>query len=202
MKTKIKTITAIVVTLAAAASTYANGVSGSISFTGTPTGLTDPLSADTSFGTSGVDVSSVPADVTGSYASLLGDTGINFPGFAWSGSSVSGLSLLLWSYTVGATTYSFTATTGSATFIPSGGGAGQWVFSGAGTAAITLDTSESGTWSVNLSETKAGANVTFAFDATSASDVPPPSTPDGGLTVALLGGAMVGLQGLRRKFGC
>jgi len=106
----------------------------------------------------------------------------------------------LWKFTVGGITYSFDATTLTAVFNTS---ADAWDISGSGDAFITgggTDYSETpGTWSAVVS----GSKTSFNFG--SAEDPPPPPppplalAPDGGMTVVLLGGALAGLYGLRRK---
>jgi hypothetical protein len=104
----------------------------------------------------------------------------------------------LWDFTSGGITYSFDATTLTAVFNTS---ADAWDISGLGDAFITggnTDYAETpGTWSAVVS----GSTSSFNFG--SAEDPPGPATvpraPDGGLTVGLLGGVMVGLYVFRRK---
>jgi hypothetical protein len=99
----------------------------------------------------------------------------------------------LWSFTTGGITYSFDATTLTAVFNTS---ADAWDISGLGDALIAgggTDYAETpGSWSAVVS----GSRTSFNFG--SAED-PPLAVPDGGLTVTLLGGALVGLYGFRRK---
>lgn len=64
---------------------------------------------------------------------------------------------------------------------------------GTGTLSGNGFTPTAGTWSFTSSST-GGLQTTFGFTADTTG-----STPDGGMTVALLGIAFVGLEGLRRK---
>lgn len=101
----------------------------------------------------------------------------------------------LWKFTTGGITYSFDATSLTAIFNVA---ADAWDISGSGDAIITgggTDYTETpGTWSAVVS----GSKTSFNFG--SAEDPPiPSSVPDGGMTMVLLGGALAGLGGLRRK---
>jgi hypothetical protein len=102
----------------------------------------------------------------------------------------------LWKFTAGGITYSFDATTLTAVFNSS---ADAWDISGSGDAFITgggTDYSETpGTWSATVS----GSKTSFNFGSAEDPPTPDPTVPDGGVTVALLGVALVGLHGLRRK---
>src|SRR5208282_2789658 len=97
----------------------------------------------------------------------------------------------LWRFTTDGITYSFDATTLTAVFDAS---ADAWDISGLGDALITgggTDYAETpGSWSAVVS----GAKTSFNFGS---SEDPPgldvSRVPDGGLTVALLGGALVAL---------
>ena len=100
----------------------------------------------------------------------------------------------LWRFTTDGITYSFDATTLTAVFDAS---ADAWDISGLGDALITgggTDYAETpGSWSATVSGSRTGFNFDSAED--------PPAAPDGGLTVALLGVALVGLCSFRRKLG-
>jgi len=101
----------------------------------------------------------------------------------------------LWKFTSGGITYSFDATTLVSQFDAVDQ---TWDISGQGEALITgggTDYTETpGTWSATVS----GSKTSFNFG--SSEDPPVPNAaPDGGLTSVLLGGALAGLAGLRRK---
>ncbi|MGD1084758.1 MAG: VPDSG-CTERM sorting domain-containing protein [Verrucomicrobiota bacterium] len=99
----------------------------------------------------------------------------------------------LWTFDIGSTVYSFDATTDSSTWNPS---LDSWEIGGDGIAMITGYAPTLGTWNVNLSETRAS----FVFDSSAgASGV---AVPDGGSTMALLGGGLLGLGLFSRKFCC
>jgi hypothetical protein len=101
----------------------------------------------------------------------------------------------LWKFTAGGITYSFDATTLDAVFNST---ADAWDISGLGEAIITgggTDYSPTpGSWSAVVSGAKSSFNFGSFEDPPTA-----PTAPDGGLTVALLGGALVGLYGFRGK---
>ncbi|MGD1084759.1 MAG: VPDSG-CTERM sorting domain-containing protein [Verrucomicrobiota bacterium] len=97
----------------------------------------------------------------------------------------------LWTFQIGSTVYSFDATTDSSFWNP---GLDSWEIGGDGIAMITGYAPSLGTWNVNLSETDAS----FVFDSSAgASGV---AVPDGGSTMALLGGGLLGLGLFSRKF--
>jgi len=56
-----------------------------------------------------------------------------------------------------------------------------------------------GTYIFTFNKTSAGGTVSFSWAGTSGSTTPPPSVPDGGTTVMLLGSALAGLGLIRRK---
>jgi hypothetical protein len=67
---------------------------------------------------------------------------------------------------------------------------------GTGTVSGNGFTPTSANWSFSISNPTGGNQMTFGFTSDTTSTA---ATPDGGMTVALLGIAFVGLEGLRRK---
>jgi hypothetical protein len=178
------------VTQQAQANPYINGA---ISFSGTPAVNGSTLAVSTSFSVS--DVFVTPGQEMGT---SLGTAGYGFPK---AGESVTfngfkfnppvATVIPLWIFTDAGETYSFSAMTVNAVFA-----GGQWIVYGTGTAfgTGTVDyLATPGNWTVNLSQ----SGASFAFDATTAAAGDP--VPDGGLTVALLGGSLVGFCLIRRK---
>ncbi|HST29294.1 MAG TPA: VPDSG-CTERM sorting domain-containing protein [Chthoniobacterales bacterium] len=96
----------------------------------------------------------------------------------------------LWSFTSGGNTYTFKLDSPVSTGVntPS-----VYQVSGTGTAYINGLDPTSGTWSL----TGTSKNANFKFVSSSVTAV----VPDGGSAVALLGIALAGIEGLRRKLG-
>lgn len=129
---------------------------------------------------------------TGSFASVTPfSTLVNFFGFNIATGSQNVAPL--WKFTFGGSTYEFdlssiTSVTRSATDL---------LIKGLGSVSIsggTYDTTAAN-WSFDITDSSGGNSGTFQFGF-SQSDT---SIPDGGLTVAFLGFALVGIEGLRRK---
>ena len=123
---------------------------------------------------------------SGSYAATPGSLVTYFP-FSWSPASTPVTPL--WTFTSLGTTYSFDLSslaidTQNAAFLN---------LSGAGTAHVTGLTDTAGTWTFTATSTGTSVSAMFGFVSSET------SVPDGGLTVALLGFALVGVEGLRRK---
>jgi len=101
----------------------------------------------------------------------------------------------LWSVSYGGNTYTFTATTSS---VSDQGGSHHSGYvldmGGEGYAEVNGLDKTYGTWLVTASQ----SGLAIGFEST-ASVV---GVPDGGMTLGLLGSAMLALQGLRRKLGC
>ena len=133
----------------------------------------------------------------GSYATVPFNTPVTFKSFTFTGDGVaaalSGPSAggvhPLWTFTLaGPTTYSFDLLALTSGHTQSGGMA----FTGTGIAHITGFDDTAGTWA--LSGTAAsGFNFSFSSSTTSA------DVPDGGLSIALLGIALTGIEVVRRK---
>ena len=98
----------------------------------------------------------------------------------------------IWTFTVGATTYSFDATSVTSYYDAA---LGQWDIGGNGVAMVTGYSATDGTWNVNLSQS--GASI--VFDSSEASKA---SVPDNGSTLLLLGSGFMGLAGFARKLQC
>jgi hypothetical protein len=195
MKKSLRIIPPIVTTLTLAAAlagttAYANEFSGSLAFGSLGVTTDNPtLQSATTFSLT----SPYADDATGIYATLgvTNQTPVAFSGFKFN--PPVGAITPLWTFDIGPTVFSFDAISETATFVP-GNGAGEWVIIGTGVASITGFDNTPATWTLNLSDS---GNMSLAFDATSAEL--PPSVPDGGKAVTLLGGAltMLGLYGRR-----
>ena len=98
----------------------------------------------------------------------------------------------LWTFQVGATTYSFDATSVSSSFNST---LDQWDIGGHGMAMVTGYSATAGLWNVNLSQ----SGASFVFDSSEAAT---PTVPDGGSTMAFLGAILIGVGTLGRKFCC
>jgi len=94
----------------------------------------------------------------------------------------------LWTFTMGTTTYSFELTSLSSAYT----GSGSLTLAGSGTAYITGFDATQGSFAIQ------GTGFQFMSASATANGV---GVPDGGSTVALLGFAFLGLEGLRRKLG-
>lgn len=183
-KTMISMLTAGALALAAQQG-MANTITGQINMVGTATLNTTSLATATAdVSNSGVIV--VPTD-NGSYAGLSGDAVTTFNGFSFTGGSATPL----WSFTAGGLTYSFdlasdSIVSQSASFVN---------LAGVGTLNITGDPSVEGSWTFTLSSAGGASSPTFQFGFDASNN----SVPDGGLTVALLGGALTAMALVRSK---
>jgi hypothetical protein len=166
-------------------------ITGSIDMSGTANNLNNTLlgSATSVAFFTGVTVGGSP---TGAFTGTLGSS-VTWSGFSWP-SNV--LVAPLWHFmSVAGTTYSFDLANVS-------------VFSqsnsflnlmGSGTLHVDGFDDTPGTWSFTISNPGGGAHANFDF--TFANSQTAAGVPDGGMTVALLGIAFVGLEGFRRKLG-
>jgi hypothetical protein len=170
---------------------HAIPISGSISFTGNG-------SASVSGGTTTITPTS-PWTIVGGTGDYLGVSGtaafnpISYTGTDGSATLTAPV-VPLWIFTIGAVTYSFDLTSllnaNTVVFPTTTTG-----MTGTGVAHITGRDNTVATWSLS----GGGAfpdTLTFAFSTTSSTGA---GVPDGGLTVAFLGFALVGVEGLRRK---
>jgi hypothetical protein len=131
------------------------------------------------------NTSFVNAPGSGEFASISVGTNVTMTGIPWTFNS--GAHPALWS--VGGYTFDLTASaifSQSPTFLNV---TGTGFLSGNGRDITPA------TWSFTISNPGGGPQATFGFDANTTGA----PLPDGGATVALLGIAFVGLEGLRRK---
>lgn len=189
-------------------SAFATFINGGISF-GT-TSLT-PFTVNDNVGHTLVNATSMTVNDTGIFVGsasgtyaptslfgLLSPGLISVNGFSWAGYGAAPAAdvLSLWSFTdtVNSDTYSFTSSTLTAVYSP---GSDQWTFGGAGVANVTGFGPTLGTWAMQIGEGVSGSEVAFSWDSTATASGQ--NAPDGGPTVALLGGTFIGLGMLRRK---
>lgn len=161
-------------------------IQGSINFDGVATTNDGTLATATSF-TSISDTFVFPGS-TGSYLTVPLFEPVTFTPFSFSASGVTPL----WTFTVGAVTYSFNATS----IVVDGQSAGFLNLSGTGWASITGYETTEGTWSITDTTTKKGSHI-FTFGADSA------TVPDSSGTALLIGlglaGVAVGMVAQRRR---
>ena len=198
MKHKIKAIPPLLCAAAVCAvaltapNANANEFTGSIAFGSSSVTTDNPdLTMATEFGVTGAFTTAT----TGIYSTLgvLDFQPVTFNGFTFR-PPVSSVTPL-WTFDLGSRVYSLDATTVTASWLNTVGG-GEWVLSGNGIASITGYTDTPGTWTANLSTS---GNLSLGFDST-ANTVH--AAPDTAGTAPLLGGALLGLGLLRRKFAC
>jgi hypothetical protein len=178
---------ALCATVLAGTSASANPipVTGSIGFNSAGVTINSPdLATATSFSVTAPEVS----DPTGSYATVPLYTPVEFNGFVFHPPVAS--ITPLWTFDIGATVYSFDATSDSSFF---NSDLDEWDIGGSGIAMVTGYAPTEGTWNVNLSQ----SGASFVFDSSEAASGV--AVADGGSTVACLGGAFIGLSMLRRK---
>jgi hypothetical protein len=130
---------------------------------------------------------------TGIYTAVPILTPVTFSGFQFNPPQASVDPL--WTFMVGAITYSFDATSVTSFFDST---LDQWDIGGNGIAMVTGFSATPGIWNVNLSQS--GASI--VFDSSEASSPTVPTVPDGGSTMLLLGGGFIGLAGVARKMRC
>ena len=130
---------------------------------------------------------------TGAFAGTVGSA-VTFTPFGWMPATTPVNPL--WTFVSGGRTYSFEL----ASVAVENQGAAFLNLTGQGTLSITGGGSPydptPGNWTFTI--TTSGDNGTFDFGFVS-SNCSVPGVPDGGLTVALLSSALVGVAGLRRK---
>ena len=133
------------------------------------------------------------ATVTGDYAGTQ-DANVTMTAFSWAPASTP--IRPLWTFTSLGKTYSFDLTSMHLDFASSTG----ILLSGLGVAHITGANSEKidteGYWDFSAQTLN---SVNFTFSSSDKVPVPRTSVPDGGTTVALLGGSVFGLAFLKRK---
>jgi hypothetical protein len=109
------------------------------------------------------------------------------------GANLTGPVTPLWTFTLGTTIYSFDLTSLISAVTYSGGGLSSLALAGLGTAYITGFEPTQGNFAIQGT----GPNLSFQFVSASTT-ANGTAVPDGGMTVAFLGFALVGLEGLRR----
>jgi hypothetical protein len=183
MKTKIIAISALALGLVSN-DARSTPISGNINFDGVATTDTGTLATATAY-TSITGTYVVPSEA-GNYALVPVNTPVTFMPFSFSALGVTPL----WTFTVGATTYSFDATSISVGVKSSG----FLDIYGKGIANVTGFASTSGIWSIT--DTTVGGVSTFVFGASTA--VVPDSGSTGLLTVLGLLGMGLGIWASRR----
>ena len=138
------------------------------------------------------------ATSTGTYAVVPGLTGVTWTtplSFLLGAQVVNNL----WSFTVLGETYGFNLASITGYSVSGGDSFAQLTGFGTLTAtgAINYDPT-AGNFTLSMTDSSGGGGTTASFGF-SASNT---ALPDGGLTVAMLGGVLVGLQILRRKVLC
>lgn len=174
---------ALIVSAALIASAKATPITGSINFDGVAKTNTNNLSSATAF-TSISGVTVVPFE-SGNYAGTTG-AAVTFTPFSFSSVAVTPL----WTFTIGAVTYSFDAV-GPITIVTQN--ANFLNIQGSGWATETGFDATQGTWSIT--DTAQGKITTFTFGASS-------TVPDSGATALLialgLAGVAVGVVAQRK----
>ena len=198
---KIKTLSLLSATLILGASlcqqAQATPITGSIAFSGTAMAVMGPPTVITPsnpwFVVAGSGDYAVPGIVPAATATTFAPISYTGTGVGAVLSAPGHISPL-WTFTLaGPVVYSFNllSLTSGTTIL---GPLSSVAMSGTGVAKITGRTDTIGTWS--LSGSGVGGTLTFAFSTTTASGQ---AVPEGGLTIAFLGSALVGLGMLRRR---
>jgi hypothetical protein len=166
----------------------ANEITGSIGFGSLGVSITgSSLATASSFTLSSPFITTE----TGVYSGAPILTPITFNGFQFNPPVASVTPL--WTFAVGAITYSFDATSVMSSFNST---LDEWDIGGNGIAMVTGFSATAGTWNVNLSQ----SGATVVFDSSSAgAPVAGGGAPDGGMTLMMLGGTFVGMAGVSRK---
>ena len=166
-------------------------IDGTIGFFGTgsvTTGATTTVNfsnlVQTIYGSD--DYSGVPSGTLATFKSIeyVGTGG---------GTTLIGPVTPLWTFTLGTTIYSFDLTSLTSAVTYSGSGLSSLTLAGLGTANITGFEPTQGNFAIQGT----GPNLSFQFVSASTT-ANGTAVPDGGMTVAFLGFALVGLAGLRR----
>lgn len=190
----LKTLLAVGALCAMVTQANAIPITGSLSMGGEVI-LNGPLDTATAFTAfNGVQIVPLPAP-TGSYAGLA--TGVlgpvTYTPFQFNPMAPSPVNPL-WTFTQAGLTYTFRLDTVSV--------AGQSPFFlnllGTGAANITGMDETAGRWSFTIDNPDGASTPKFDFNFISTTRVS--RTPDGGMTLALLGMALMGVEGARRRF--
>jgi hypothetical protein len=188
MMMKLAAISGIVATMFAVTSVQANPVTGTIAMGGEANINSSSLSGATA-------VSSWPSVYVvadgGAFGSIAQFTMVNMSSSQWVFSPSPGVALNdLWN--VGGFTFDFTSdtVTQSGAFLDI---TGLGTISGNGYDPTSFD------WNLALEQPTTTGPMEFTFSAAAVASGGGSSVPDGGLTVAFLGLALAGVEGLRRK---
>jgi len=183
-------------------------IAGSISFIGEATtdgtsiaNATEFTSIAAKVATDSGDYAAVPSMAGPTPgATILTSTGVQNVMTDYAFNPSQGSVTPLWSITTGGITYSFDATTLDAVFDTS---AQQWDISGLGEAFITGGGTDysptAGSWSATVSSSDTAFNFGSSEDPPLDNPAAAEVVPDGGTSIALLGGALAGLYAIRRK---
>lgn len=189
MTTKIAGISGIIAGMLAVTSLQANPITGSIAMGGEFD--LNNVSLGSATEASGWPLVYVLAD-SGSFKSIPAFTAVSMAPSAWVFAPEPGQSLnALWN--VGGFTFDFTGDSVNAS--------GNFLsVNGYGTISANGYDSTPFTWNLSAEEpANGGGPWQFAFSAAAGAAPGGGSVPDGGLTVAFLGLALAGIEGLRRK---
>lgn len=190
MKMKLAAISGITAAMFAVTSVQAIPINGTVSMGGEVNLNNSSLSSATSV--TSWPLVYVVAD-SGSFGSIGAFTSVAMSSTPWIFSPAPGVGLNdLWS--VGGFTFDFSSdsvsTSGAFVDIT-----GIGTISGNGYDATTFD------WNLALEEPTTTGPTEFTFSAGAGAAAGGSTVPDGGLTVAFLGLALAGIEGLRRKLG-
>ena len=195
IKLLLASVTAMVVAGSFAISAQATQITGSVGFTSAPNSsggsivsngggsytlnFNNPMHVDFGLG----DYTAVPVGTTTNFASVTFQNG----------GGLTSTNVPEWTFTVGATTYSFDLLSlSTATFSVGAHGVSGLVLMGDGTAHITGLMDTEAIFAVEAT----GNRLTFDILQPSNTAVP---APDAGSAVALLGFGLIAVEGLRRK---
>ncbi len=186
-------LAAIVVASGLAVSAHATQITGTIGFT-SASGSTGGSVAAAGGGNFTINFNN-PMQVNFGTDDYLGTVGssVNFASFTFNGTTGALLAPNIpeWTFTIGATTYSFDLLSTSGAF--HSGTPNALALMGEGTAHITGFEDTFATFSLQ------GTGTGFTFTILQASNTAVPVVPDSGSAVALLGFGLIALEGLRRK---
>lgn len=183
--------------VACAASLQAATITGTIAFGAVSFSPSNP---DLSSANDVITITPLPS-VGGGTGDLTGATLTSFssPITLNAGGGTATFSNPLWVLLAAGGSRSFTFTaSGPATELTSLNNVNTISGSGTVSDGVAADNAN-GTYIFTFNKTAAGGTVSFSWAGTSGSTTPPPSVPDGGTTVMLLGSALAGLGLIRRK---
>lgn len=188
----VKTLLAVGALCAFVNQASAISIDGQIKMSG-ETVLNGPLASATAF-TSFSNVKVGPANSTGTYSGVTLGTAVTYTPFTFKPALVPSPVTPLWTFTDAGVTYSFELDTVTVMLQNN-----RFLnLFGTGTATATGYDATPGVWTFSIDTTSNPTGFNFNFISTT--EATPPGVPDGGLTMALLGFALVGVEGLRRRF--